>query len=157
MNYCDNAKEKGNIQNIFSLHSNEARILEWVAISFSRGSSWPRDWTCVPCVSCTEGGFFTHWAIREDQWSQDNYYHVLSVQNSQVLEMKHISKSLHLGYKRTETIFIEDLPYSRDYTSCFIPVLIHSKRQTCVVGPIPILQMKQMFLITEQHSSYFPL
>ena len=23
----------------------QARVLEWVAISFSRGSSWPRDWT----------------------------------------------------------------------------------------------------------------
>ena len=27
----------------------QARILEWVAISFSRGSSRPRDWTCVSC------------------------------------------------------------------------------------------------------------
>ena len=28
----------------------QARIQEWVAISFSRGSSWPRDWTCLlPC------------------------------------------------------------------------------------------------------------
>ena len=25
----------------------QARILEWVAISFSRGSSWPGDWTCI--------------------------------------------------------------------------------------------------------------
>ena len=25
----------------------QARILEWVAISFSRGSSWPRNWTHV--------------------------------------------------------------------------------------------------------------
>ena len=25
----------------------QARILEWIAISFSRGSSWPRDWTQV--------------------------------------------------------------------------------------------------------------
>ena len=25
----------------------QARILEWVAIFFSRRSSWPRDWTCV--------------------------------------------------------------------------------------------------------------
>ena len=25
----------------------QARILEWVATSFSRGSSWPRDWTCL--------------------------------------------------------------------------------------------------------------
>ena len=30
----------------------QTRILEWVAISYSRGSSWPRDWTCISCVSC---------------------------------------------------------------------------------------------------------
>ena len=30
----------------------QARILEWVAISFSRGSSQPRDWTWVSCLSC---------------------------------------------------------------------------------------------------------
>ena len=34
----------------------QARILEWVAISFSGGSSWPRNRTHVPC---TTGGFFT--------------------------------------------------------------------------------------------------
>ena len=28
----------------------QARILEGVAISFSRGSSWPRDWICVSCI-----------------------------------------------------------------------------------------------------------
>ena len=37
----------------------QARVLEWVAISFSRGSSWPRDQTCVSCVSCIAGRFFT--------------------------------------------------------------------------------------------------
>ena len=36
-----------------------ASILEWVAISFSRGSSQPRDRTQVSCVSCFAGGFFT--------------------------------------------------------------------------------------------------
>ena len=30
----------------------QARMLEWVAISFSRGSSWPRDWTLISCISC---------------------------------------------------------------------------------------------------------
>ena len=40
----------------------QARILEWVAISFSRGSSQPRDRTRV---SCTTGRFFTNWATRE--------------------------------------------------------------------------------------------
>ena len=37
----------------------QARILEWVAISYSRGSSGPRDQTCVSCDSCIAGGFFT--------------------------------------------------------------------------------------------------
>ena len=39
-----------------------ARILEWVTISFSRGSSRPRDWTQV---SHTAGTLFTVWASRE--------------------------------------------------------------------------------------------
>ena len=30
----------------------QARILEWIAIPSSRGSSQPRDWTCVSYVSC---------------------------------------------------------------------------------------------------------
>ena len=35
----------------FSVHGIfQARILEWVAISFLRGSSWPRDWTCISCI-----------------------------------------------------------------------------------------------------------
>ena len=37
----------------------QARILEWVAISFSTGSSQPRDQTHVSCVSCSAGRFFT--------------------------------------------------------------------------------------------------
>ena len=40
----------------------QARILEWVAISFSRGSSQPRDQTQVFHIT---GRFFTNWATRE--------------------------------------------------------------------------------------------
>ena len=40
----------------------QARILEWFAISFSRRSSRPRDWTWVSCIA---GRFFTVWATRE--------------------------------------------------------------------------------------------
>ena len=37
----------------FSVHGIfQARALKWVAISFSRGSSIPRDQTCVSCISC---------------------------------------------------------------------------------------------------------
>ena len=48
----------------FSVHRIfQARILEWVAISFSRGSSWLRDQTWV---SCTADRLFTIWATREN-------------------------------------------------------------------------------------------
>ena len=40
----------------------QARILEWVAIPFSRGSSQPRDQTQVSHIA---GGSFTSWATRE--------------------------------------------------------------------------------------------
>ena len=40
----------------------QARVLEWVAISFSRGSSWSRNQTRVPCFA---GRFFTSWATAE--------------------------------------------------------------------------------------------
>ena len=41
----------------------QARVLEWVAISFSRGSSQPRDWTQVSCIA---GRRFTIWSTREE-------------------------------------------------------------------------------------------
>ena len=37
----------------------QARILEWVAISFSREASRPRDRACISCVSSIAGRFFT--------------------------------------------------------------------------------------------------
>ena len=46
----------------------QARILEWGAFPFSRGSAQPRDWTQVSSIA---GGLFTSWATREAQeyWS----------------------------------------------------------------------------------------
>ena len=44
----------------YSVHGiSQARILEWAAISFSRGSSQPRDQTQVSCIG---GRFFNLWA-----------------------------------------------------------------------------------------------
>ena len=44
----------------FSVHGIfPARILEWVAMSSSKGSSQPRDWTHVSCIA---SGYFTCWA-----------------------------------------------------------------------------------------------
>ena len=43
-------------------HKGSPRILQWVACSFSRGSSWPRNRTRVSCIS---GRFFTNWTVKE--------------------------------------------------------------------------------------------
>ena len=40
----------------------QTRILEWVPMPSSRGSSQPRDWTQVSCIA---GRFFTVWTTRE--------------------------------------------------------------------------------------------
>ena len=46
-----------------SIHGiSQARLLEWVAVSVSRGSSQPRDWAHVSCIA---GRHFNLWATRE--------------------------------------------------------------------------------------------
>ena len=41
----------------------QLRITEWVAISFSRGSSRPRHWTCVSCIGRQ---VLYHWTTRKE-------------------------------------------------------------------------------------------
>ena len=54
-----------------SVHgTSQAGILEWVAISFSRGSSWPRDGTWISHVSCIGRWIIYHRAT----WEALNIY-----------------------------------------------------------------------------------
>ena len=54
----------------------QERILEWAAIPFSRGSSWPRDRTHISWGSCTAGGFFTLEPLGKPQ-DNDSIYCIL--------------------------------------------------------------------------------
>ena len=55
--FCD--PMNGSLPGSF-VHANSlARILEWVAISSSRGSSRPKSWTRFSCISCIEVEFFS--------------------------------------------------------------------------------------------------
>ena len=45
----------------------QARILEWVTISSSRGSSWPRDQTHISCISCISRQILYHCTTWEAQ------------------------------------------------------------------------------------------
>ena len=69
-------------------HKRSPRILKWVAYPFSSRSSWPRNQTGV---SCTAGGFFTNWAIRE---AQD-----LGQTNRQIKHLKNIYIISHRYYR----------------------------------------------------------
>ena len=55
------------VQGIF-----QARILKWVAISYSRASSWSRDWTSISHLSCSGRWILYHCATWEalNTWFQ---------------------------------------------------------------------------------------
>ena len=64
----------------------QARILEWVAIPFSRGSSQPRNQTCIV------GGSITAWATKEAQLCSQAFTWVRSI----TVESEHrFPSSLH--------------------------------------------------------------
>ena len=62
----------------------QARILEWVAFPFSRGSSQPRDQTQVSHIA---GRFFTSWATREAQSSLNQADNPFTQQEQDVQEL----------------------------------------------------------------------
>ena len=59
-----------------SVHGvSQARILEWVAIFYSRGSSQPRDPSHVSCISCIGRWDLHHWNTRKSHL----YQHLLHI------------------------------------------------------------------------------
>ena len=73
----------------------QARILEWVAISFSRGSPQPRNRTCVPCI---DRQIFYHWATR----GAPDF----------LLDFTNISLSESGSMKKEEGAFFSPLPHN---------------------------------------------
>jgi len=73
-----------------------ARILEWVAFPFSRGSSQPQDWTQVSRIA---GRFFTSWATTEAQRGIEWWFNLLPnpeqfwVQRGTI---NHFSRAVHI-------------------------------------------------------------
>ena len=57
----------------------QARILEWVAMPSSRGSSWPRDPTHI---SCFAGGFFTAEPPRKPNIDNTSLYYFRNILNT---------------------------------------------------------------------------
>ena len=56
----------------------QARILEWVAIPYSRGSPQPKDRTRISCVSCIGRWTLYHCAIWEAPWGLSTHLLICS-------------------------------------------------------------------------------
>ena len=52
----------------------QARILEWVAISYSRESSWPKDQIHISCISCTGRQILYHCTTWEANLFKKGYW-----------------------------------------------------------------------------------
>ena len=90
----------------------QARILEWVAFLFSRGSSQPRDLTQVSCIA---GGFFTNWAIREALQTCQLLFKNWIILPGVVFQ---VSSWLHPNSLQSNNTHIKDPKYS-DFFSVF--------------------------------------
>ena len=72
----------------------QASILEWVAISLSKGSSRPRDRTWVPCGSYTAGRFFTA-VVKEESGKKNLWVHTdINKQKIDKEKRKQVSNTL---------------------------------------------------------------
>ena len=86
----------------------QARILEWVAMPSSRGSSWLRDRTCVSWDSGITGGFLYCWSTRENQvqfFTTWNMHLLCSTWNIWWLQFS-IKHSIHRKSKLSKNIWM---------------------------------------------------
>ena len=116
----------------------QARVLDWVATSFSRGSSRPRDQTWV---SHTAGGHFTIWATweapdltKDTSWESPSTWRLLSRwQNGRRVD--------HRKNARLKTCYIMLSHWGVPHTWPDVPwmystTLTHNKKVTCILYAI---------------------
>ena len=90
-----------------------ARILEWVAIPFSRGSSWPRDGTRISHISCIAGRFFTIY---------------LSHQGRETFSGRHFQQMLCKSDRKDQIRRRLNPTHWSWFTSLFLPLLLTLSR-----------------------------
>ena len=97
----------------------QARILEWVAISYFRGSSWPRDRTLISCALCIGRWILYHWA-------------------SQVLlVVKNLSANARVGKRHGFDPWVGKIPWRRAWkpTPVFLSGASHGQRNQAGYSP----------------------
>ena len=118
-----------------------ARILEWVAISFSRGSSWPRYQTCV---SCTGRQILYHWVTKEAPFNC-------------LLDTIDVWKA-HKHPKLT-TSTIEFILFPQNFCPCDIPLckrchlLAQAKNPKIILNTFLLISIVSLLLLLQKQTS----
>ena len=97
----------------------QARVLEWVAISFSRGPSWPRDQTQVSRI--VDRGF-TVWATREVRISC-KYTYIPSLLNPPPTPTSYASRSSQST--QLSSLCYHSFPLAICFTHCSVYMYIY--------------------------------
>ena len=130
----------------------QARTLEWVAISYLRGSSRPRDLTQVSCIA---GVFFTNWAT----WEAPECQHAQWLSVMQLVDATPLS-SLKLSLPPALALFSSTFPCWGWKRSSFerVPSLKESKQlhyfsSQCKnqVWPLLLLHQEERIRTWENH------
>ena len=119
----------------------QARILEWIAVPCSRGSSQPRDQTCISCSSCTAGGFFTAEPLKKPR-KEDTFS-----LKGKVAELSPISWNLFTDLNNNSgLLFTRTLKYSRTLKEQnFWTSLVAQWLRIC----LPMQETKVWFLVQD--------
>ena len=116
------------------------RIMEWVVIQFSRGSSQPRDWTHVSCISCIGRDiYYWHHLGSPDQALGKNRTRCSNNVLKSLFSFSGLawfSKSFHLETKKMNdsrlTFYQWTIPAERYYKTSFSMVLEHTPGLTFI-------------------------
>ena len=110
----------------------QARILEWVAFPFSRGSSQLRDWTQV---SCTADGFFTSLATRETQslWESSIIFKKAKVLTSKTLKAVAFKSSNFCSFCSSS---LWSSPLFAPFSSCWGSITLSWRWPTPFLGAV---------------------
>ena len=140
----------------------QARILEWVAISSSRGSSWPRDQTHV---FCTGRQILYHWATWEaspciflySYWKESAYISEPILFKLWLFkgQLKHLGKekieisilnylsalffSISTDYKNKHIPNIDSYYFYQSWWTWFLSFIIWIKIKLCLLSPYAFL------------------
>ena len=100
----------------------QAITLKWVAIPFSRGLSWARNWTRVSCIA---GKFFTPWATKE---ARNSGLYLIVIRLSEWIHIKYLEQWMAFSMGSINVVMIIENLKTELQSSVFLSSKAHFKR-----------------------------